>query len=400
MTKTTARRIAYGLAPVAAIAIAYLSTRDRSEAPVTAQQPKTPPSATSRTVMLTSEEARRIGVTYAVASFAPLAREIRTVGQVTYDETRARAVSLKIDGWVENLYVNFTGQAVAAGSPLLSIYSPMLVTAQEELLLAKRLQSDVAAGASDARDNASSLLESARRRLAYWGVPSGDVARIERSGQIQRTITLRSPVGGFVVEKNVLQGQRVMAGEPLYKITDLGTVWVEGEVFERDLALIRLGQEVRAELDALAGRMRSGRITYVYPTVNPETRTVRIRVQLANPGFELKPGMYATLTWNGSAVPALSVPRTAVLATGQRNIVFVKRSDGMLEPRIVAIGSSAGDRVEILSGLTAGETVVKSATFLVDAESNLGTLFGGMGNMPGMDITAPTKEETSAHANH
>ena len=383
----------YSAVPLLAILVAYLATRNRADADdVTGHQhgaaPATP---AAQPVMLTADQAQRIGVTYAVASFAQLAREIRTVGQVTYDETRVKAVSLKIDGWVEELYVNFTGQPLGAGTPLLAIYSPMLVTAQEELLLAKRLESDVSGGAADARANASSLLSSAKRRLAYWDVPPPDIARIERTGEVQRTLTLRSPVSGFVVEKNVLQGARVMAGEPLYRIADLGTVWVEGEVFERDLPAVRLGQQVQAELDALAGRTRSGRITYIYPTLNPETRTVRIRVELSNPGLQLKPGMYATLTWRGAGIATLSVPRTAVVSTGQRNLVFVKRSDGMLEPRIVDVGTSTSDRVEILRGLFVGDTVVKSATFLVDAESNLSTLLGGMGNMPGMDMTVPTK---------
>lgn len=383
----------YAGVPLLAILVAYLATRNRAEADAAGghQHGAAPSASAAQPVMLTADQARRIGVTYAVASLAPLAREIRTVGQVTYDETRVKAVSLKIDGWVEELYVNFTGQSLAAGTPLLAIYSPMLVTAQEELLLAKRLEADVSGGAADARANASSLLSSARRRLGYWDVPSVDIARIESTGQVQRTLTLRSPVSGFVVEKNVLQGARVMAGEPLYRIADLSTVWVEGEVFERDLPSVRLGQQVQAELDALAGRTRTGRITYIYPTLNPETRTVRIRVELPNPGLQLKPGMYATLTWRGTGLPTLSVPRTAVVSTGQRNLVFVKRPDGMLEPRVVDVGTSTSDRVEVLRGLFAGDTVVKSATFLVDAESNLSTLLGGMGNMPGMDMTAPAK---------
>jgi membrane fusion protein, copper/silver efflux system len=216
-----------------------------------------------------------------------------------------------------------------------------------------------------------------------------------------RTMLLRSPVGGYVVEKTVLQGQRVMAGDPLYRIADLGTVWVEGEVFERDLPSIGAGQQVRVELDALPGRTRAGRITYVYPAVNPDTRTARVRVELANPRLQLKPGMYATLYWRSQGTPALSVARTAVISTGQRHLVFVKRADGMLEPRDVRIGASTPERVEILAGLTHGDVVVKSATFLLDAESNLGTLLGGMGDMPGMDMTTPKKlEAPRAHENH
>ncbi|MGK2935106.1 MAG: efflux RND transporter periplasmic adaptor subunit, partial [Gemmatimonadaceae bacterium] len=172
---------------------------------------------------------------------------------------------------------------------------------------------------------------------------------------------------------------------------DLSVVWVEGEVFERDLHAVSLGQQATAQFEALPGEERSGRITYIYPTLDPETRTVRVRVALQNGNGHLKPGMYATLSLpaSGRARSSLSVPRGAVLSTGERNIVFVRRTDGKLEPRFVTLGAAGEDRIEILSGLVVGEQVVASATFLVDAESNLGTLMGGMGNMPGMEMTAP-----------
>jgi len=387
-----------GAIPAVAVLVAYVATRAPAKPAAPADEHAghgvAPATSTTQSVMLSAADAQRIGVTYAVATLAPLEREIRTVGQVTFDETRVTTISTKIDGWIEALYANFEGQPIGEGTPLFAIYSPMLVTAQEELLLAKRLASEVGGGSPEARANAASLLESARRRLTYWEVPAADVAAIERSGEIRRTITIRSQVSGFVVAKSVLQGQRVMAGEPLYRVANLNTVWVEGEVFERDLQAVRLGQSVSAELDALPDRPRRGRITYINPTLNPETRTTRVRVELANPGLLLKPGMYATLRWPGAvSSAALTVPRSAVFATGQRNLVFVKRADGMLEPRDVRLGATSAARIEILSGLVVGETVVASATFLLDAESNLGALLGGMGNMPGMDMTAPKKPE-------
>ena len=343
-------------------------------------------------VTLADDAARRIGVTYTTASTDSLAREIRTVGQVTFDETRVRAISPKIEGWVERLHVDFTGQPVRVGDPLLSIYSPMLVTAQEELLLAKRLAADVASGTPDAVRGADELLRSARRRLAYWDIPASEIDRIERTGEVQRTLTLRATAAGVVVEKAVLAGQRIMAGEALYRVADLSVVWVEGEVFEQDLAAVRVGLPAVAEFEAYPGEQWSGRIAYLYPTLDPETRTARVRVELANPGLRIKPGMYATLRFDGAARGGvLTVPRSAVLSTGERSLIFVRRKDGRLEPREVRVGSTAGDRVEVLSGLAAGETVVASATFLVDAESNLGSALGGMGNMPGMDMTAPVK---------
>ena len=386
------RWIVYLAAPLAALAAVFFFRRE-SEKPVAAEHAHGPVAASrgGEPVVLSADAANRIGVTYTTVIAGPLTREVRTVGQVTFDETRVKAIAPKIDGWVERLYVDFTGQSVATGAPLLEIYSPMLVTAQEELLLAKRLATDVAAGTPDAVRSADELLRSARRRLAYWDIPEQEIAAIERTNEVRRTLTLRAPVGGVVVEKAVLSGQRIMAGETLYRVADLSVVWVEGEVFEQDLAAVRGGLPVTAEFEAFPGEQWGGRITYVYPTLNSETRTARVRVEMANPGRRLKPGMYATFLFTSPRHGgALSVPRSAVLSTGERSLVFVRRADGRLEPRTVRIGPAFGDRIEVLAGLAAGETVVTSATFLIDAESNLGSALGGMGNMPGMDVTSPT----------
>lgn len=379
---------------ILAVVVALAVTRGDSAPATDAAHDHTTMGATKEgpgLVTLDAAQAERIGVTYATVELAPISRTVRTVGQVTFDETRLKTISPRIDGWIEQLYVNATGQYVGRGQPLFTLYSPMLVSAQEELLLAKRLASDVAGGTADGVLGAEQLLASARRRLQYWEVPADEIARIERSGEVRRTITMRSPVSGYVIDKPVLGGQRIMAGDAIYRIADLSVVWVEGEVFERDLASVRLGQVVSAQFEALPGENRAGRITYIYPTLDPETRTVRVRVEMTNRDQRLKPGMYATLTMsvNGGS-SALTVPRGAVLSTGERNLVFVRRADGKLEPRLVTIGSTGDARIEVLAGLAAGETVVASATFLVDAESNLGTLMGGMGDMPGMDMTAPT----------
>jgi membrane fusion protein, copper/silver efflux system len=341
-------------------------------------------------VMLTAAQAQRIGVTFAAATLAALSTEVRTAAQITYDETRVKTISPKIEGWIDELYVNFTGQSVRRGEPLLAIYSPMFVSAEQELLLAARLARDMSASGSEGSRGAAELRDAARRRLLYWDIPPADIDRLEQTGEIRKTIVLRAPVSGVVVEKNVLAGQKIMAGDALYKVADLSVVWMQGEVFERDLAAVRLNQIVTAEVDAIPGRTWTGRITYIYPTVNPETRTARVRVELANSSLQLKPGMYATIRIrSGSGARVLSVPRSAVLSTGERNLVFVERADGMLEPRSVTLGGASNDRVQILAGLSVGELVVASATFLVDAESNLGSALGGMGNMPGMDVSAP-----------
>ncbi|MEP7067561.1 MAG: efflux RND transporter periplasmic adaptor subunit, partial [Gemmatimonadota bacterium] len=230
------------------------------------------------------------------------------------------------------------------------------------------------------------------RRLAYWDIPASEIAEIERTGEVRKTLTLRAPAGGYVLEKNVLAGQKVMAGDALYKVADLSTVWAEGEVFEQDIGDVRVGATVQLDFEALSGKHRTGRISYVYPTLNPETRTLRVRIVLPNPNLELKPGMYATIRIAGTArANVLTVPRSAVLSTGERSIVFVRDAKGGLVPREVALGATNDERIEILRGLAAGEMVVSSATFLVDAESNLGTALGGMGNMPGMEVTTPPK---------
>jgi Cu(I)/Ag(I) efflux system membrane fusion protein len=390
---------------LAAVGGVYLVTRDGRAATTAAAAHShgatAPSDSAKRPITIGDADARRIGVTFAPVTLGALSREVRTVGQITFDETRVRAIAPKVDGWVERLYVNSTGQPVVQGQPLLAIYSPMLVTAQEELLLAHRLQGEVASAESGTTQRAEDLVASARRRLAYWDIPASEIAEIERSGVVHKTLTLRAPAGGYVLEKNVLAGQKITAGDALYRVADLSAVWVEGEVFEQHLANVREGQAVRAELQALPGETRTGRIAYVYPTLNPETRTVRVRVVLPNHDLRLKPGMYATLRITAGARDAvLTVPRSAVLSTGERSIVFVRTPSGQLAPREVSVGASNDERVEILRGVRAGETVVASATFLVDAESNLGTALGGMGDMPGMELTTPPKPLDAPATDH
>ena len=341
-------------------------------------------------VMLDAEQARRIGVTYATVERSVLRQEVRTVAQVTFDETRVRTVSLKFDGWVDRLQVDFTGMEVRAGEPLLSTYSPMLTSAEQELVLAAKLVRDVAAADEAQRRSAQEMLQSARQRLLNWDVPQAEVERVERTGEVPRTLLIRTPYSGVIAEKVVFEGQRIMAGDPLYRIADLSVVWVEGEVFERDLPLVRIGQTVEIELEARPGSTRRGRVVFLQPTVSAETRTVRLRVALDNASGELKPGMYATVRIASVGdLAVLNVPRSAVLSTGRRDLVFVRRADGTLEPRDIVHGIATDDRVEVRSGLREGETVVASATFLIDAESNLGSALGGMGGMPGMDVVSP-----------
>jgi Cu(I)/Ag(I) efflux system membrane fusion protein len=337
-------------------------------------------------VGLDAAGARRIGIVYATVERRRLPLSVETVGSVTYDETRLSTVNPKVAGWVETLYVDFTGAPVTAGDPLMDLYSPALVSAQEELVLAARLVRD--AGEGRASDNALELLRSARRRLAYWDIPDEDIRRIEESGEPTKTLTLRAPASGIVVEKNVVQGDRIMPGMTLYRIADLSRVWVEGDVFEKDLALVAEGQGAVVSFEAYAGETFRGRVTYIHPTVSVQARTARIRVELPNPSLALKPGMYAQIHLDiPQAEPTLVVPRSAVIATGERAIVFVRAEDGTLVPREVRMGRTSGRLQELLSGVMEGERVVSSAAFMIDAESNLGQMA-----MPGMDMGAPAGE--------
>ncbi len=338
-------------------------------------------------VKLSPEGARRIGVTYATVERRPLPVVVTTVGTVAYDETGLATVNPKISGWVEKLDVDFTGAPVKAGQPLMEIYSPALVSAQEELVLAARLVRN--AGQGRAAENAHDLLLAARRRLAYWDIPDQDIRRIEESGTPTKTVTLRAPASGIVVEKNVVEGDRIMPGMTVYRIADLSRVWIEADVFEKDLGLVEKGQEAEVTFETYPGRVFRGRVAFVYPTVSIQDRTAHIRLELPNPRLELKPGMYAQIRLDvPPGPPSLIVPRSAVLATGERALVFVQAKNGELMPREVTMGRTSGQLQELLAGVTEGERVVSSAAFLIDAESNLGSMA-----MPGMDMGSPSGDD-------
>lgn len=343
-------------------------------------------------VQLGPERAARIGVAYTTVEKKPLVLTVRTVATVNYDETRLTKVNPKIEGWVERLYVDFTGAPVRRGQPLLDLYSPLLVSAQEELILARRLVDDaIAEPDSRAAERARDLLAAARRRLEYWDISVDQIERIERSGTPQKTLTLMAPVSGIVIEKNVVDGTRIAPGMDLYMIADLSRVWIEGEVFEKDLSLVREGQAARVVIDAYPGEEFTGVVTYVYPTVSLDARTGRIRVELANPDLKLRPGMYANI---GLASPAreeaLVVPRSAVHATGEHAYVFVRGADDVLSAREVTTGLVSGNEIEILRGVEEGEQVVSSANFLIDAESSMGSAIQAM---PGMEMEQPATQK-------
>jgi len=335
-------------------------------------------------VRLTEADGRRIGVTLAAAETKVLPVVVEAVGVATYDETRLRVVNPKLEGWVESLHVDFNGAPVRRGDPLMDIYAPQLVSAQEELALAATLARE--SGSDRGRENAQTLLESARRRLAYWDIPAATIRRLEETGEVRRSVTIPSPATGIVVEKNVVEGDRITPGMTLYRIADLSRVWVEVDVFEQDLGRVRVGQPATVRFEAFPAEPFEARITYIYPTVSLESRTGRVRLELENPQGRLRPGMYARVSLTGETGPAtVVVPRSALLETGERAVVFVEDRDGSLIPRAVSPGRVAGREVQILAGIRAGERIVTSAAFLVDAESNLGSLLES-GGMPGMEM--------------
>jgi membrane fusion protein, copper/silver efflux system len=333
------------------------------------------------TVHLEPEQVRSLGIGVVVAELSTLQRTIRTTGNVTYNETRLTTFTPKFAGFVERLYVDFTGQGVRAGQPMLEIYSPELVAAQEELLAAIRMERQLRGSAPATVDRSVGLVEAARRRLLLWDVSPVQVEQVERSGQVRRTLTLHAPFSGFVIEKMVQAGQAVEMGMPLYRLADLGSVWVEADIYEQDLRFVRLGEAVDVEIAAYPGERFAGRVTYIYPEVRTETRTARVRAELANPGGRIKPGMFATVSLDASSGdPTIMIPRDAVMHSGTHTMVFVEEAPGTFRMREVQVGGDHGGRTQILTGLSAGERVASRANFLLDAESRL---VGG--SMQGMD---------------
>ncbi len=332
-------------------------------------------------VHLTAAQERALGVVYGVVEYEQVTRTIRTVGTIQAPETGLHEVTTKLEGFVEALSVSSTGQMVRRGAPLLTLYSPAVVAAQEELLSARRLLAALEGTGGPQVAQARELVEAARRRLLWWDLPEDWIAGIEASGRAQRTVRLRSPATGVVLERMVIPGQRIMPGMPLYQLADLSEVWVEGEVFEQDLRFVRLGVEAHVEVSAYPAEHLMARVSFIYPTLDAASRTNRVRVTLPNPGQRLKPGMFATIYVDVSLGRALMVPMSAVVITGERNLVFVRDADGMLVPRPVVLGVRSEGRIQILEGLEAGETIVRSANFLIDAESRVGATGGPM---PGM----------------
>ncbi|MFH2218460.1 MAG: efflux RND transporter periplasmic adaptor subunit [Pseudomonadota bacterium] len=310
---------------------------------------------------------QNMGLRTATAQKETLVHTIRTYGHVTSDETRTAQINVKAGGWIEKLYVDFTGKHVEKGQPLYEIFSPELMAAQEEFLVAFRSLK----GRSGERTGG--LLESARRRLQYFDVAESEIQRIEESGQVKKTLMIRSPVSGYVIKKNVEEGSFVKAGTLIYRISDLSRVWVEAHIYEYELPWIAVGQDTEMTLSYQPGKKYTGRVTFVYPYLQPKTRDVVIRLEFDNPDLSLKPDMYAdVLIKTETGTDGLVIPSEAVIRSGERNVVFVVRTDNKFSPRDVTLGLAVDDgKVQVLDGIAPGETVVSSGQFLLDSESKL-----------------------------
>jgi len=325
-----------------------------------------PAAAGPQTIAIDAVTVQKMGIRTAAVARGPLRRTIRSVGVIDYNEGALADVSTKFKGWIEKLYVNTTGQLVMRGDPLFEIYSPELYSAQVEYLLA-------ASSASNATPGAEAIRASALTKLKFYDISEDQIAGLARSGQPQKTLRILAPQDGFVTEKMVVEGQMVEAGMKIYRLADLGLVWLQAEIYEQDLPYLKLGQEADVTLSYLTDREFRGRVTYIYPSVDAKTRTARVRMEFHNPGYFLKPGMFATVQVTSELEPsALLVPDMAILRSGEKTTVFVALDGGRFDPRTVTLGPQAeNDTYQVLSGLREGERIVTSGQFMLDSESQL-----------------------------
>lgn len=381
------------------------------ERPRTPGADQHPTSPTGSTVYLSPSRQQMIGVRTTTIVRRPLRSTIRTVGALAYDETRIARIHTKIAGWVDEVFVDYEGKLVEAGEALFTVYSPELVSAQREYLLALRAEDTLGGGALGlGLAGNQSLASVARDRLRLWDVSQAQIDALRRTGELRRTLTLFSPFSGVVLERNTFPGQYVAPETETFKIADLSRVWVLGEIFEYELPRIRLGQEVEIEFPYAQSRAPlQGRITFIYPSVQMETRRVRIRAEFDNPGLEFKPGSYVTVVMRTEQEPSLVVPKDAVIDTGVKRYALLSHPGGYFEPREIQVGDPADDVYPLLGGLSEGETVVVSAQFLIDSETNLQAAMQSMAmGMPGMDMggdapqdpAPPTEGRPPGHGDH
>lgn len=328
-------------------------------------------------VEITPEQQKIIGVKTSVATMKPLRKVVRTVGRIQYDETRLSTINTKIEGWIEKLHVTYAGQYVKKGAPIADIFSPELYATQQEYLnilaWTKSRQGESASGdiGKMLAKDASDLLQGSRQRLQLWDISAEQIRRMEKTGKPIRTLTLYSPVSGYIIQKNAVLGTRVMAGEKLFDVADLSSVWVIADIYEYELPLIKTGQPAKIALSYLPGKEFTSRIDYIFPALSSETRTAKVRFVIANTGLQLKPQMFTNVEIKVDLGKRLTVPEAAIMDTGRGQIAYVDKGDGYFEPRAVMVGVRADGLAEVVRGLKAGEKVASSANFLIDSEAQL-----------------------------
>lgn len=328
---------------------------------------------------ISPEKIQKLGVTTEIITSRKLTRSIRALGSIQVDERRIHAVTARFEGWVQRLYINTTGATVKRGEALLEVYSPELITAQQEYLIALQGQQALKQGSAQARGTAEQLTDNALQRLHYWDIAPAQLQRLKSQENMLDALPLLSPVNGVVLDKPAQEGMRFMPGELLFRIADLSRVWLVLEVFEQDIDKVRLGQVAQVHINAYPDRQFIGKVQFIYPTLTAETRTVKVRVELANNEDLLKPGLYggALLVALEDKPGRLAVPDSAVLDSGTRQVVLVQKAEGRFVPHAVKLGGQADDYWEVLEGLEAGDKVVTRANFLIDAESNLKSVLNG-----------------------
>ncbi|MBY0248510.1 MAG: efflux RND transporter periplasmic adaptor subunit [Nitrospiraceae bacterium] len=338
--------------------------------------------APSGAVVVPAAARQLIGVRSTTAAYTTLTQEIRTVGTVGYDERGLTQATLKTSGWVREVFVNSIGRPVRKGEPLFTFYSPDLLATQDEYLLALRAQAQLAASPLDeAKANAASLVASARERLRLWEVTDAQIAALEHRGKAEPVLTVYAPSSGIVLKREALPGKYVEPGTTLYEVADLSTVWISADIYESEVASVKLDQPISVSFAAYPGETFHGKMAYIYPTLNAEARTVRVRFELLNPGLKLKPGMYGNVTLQTDEATVLVVPKEAILETGLRQLVFMDRGQGRYEQTLVKLGRRNQDNVEVMEGLKEGDRIVTSANFLLDAESKLASASSMQGMM-------------------
>src|ERR1017187_3446321 len=352
------------------------------------------------TVQITPEKQQLIGMKYEQVELGGGSRTIRAAGKVAIDETRIGHVHTKVEGWIDQVFVDFTGKLVKKGQPMLTIYRPDMLASQRELLLAAKAKTIMKDSALPSGfDQSESLLQATRRRLELWDLSEAQIDQVLRTGEPIKNITVYSPMTGYITDRKAFPQVKVMPDTDLYTIVDLSRVWIMADVFEYEAPNIHVGETARVSLQALPGKSFSARIDYLQPEVDPMTRTLKVRLNMNNPGVMLKPDMYADVEFRVNIPSKLTVPADAVLNAGERKTVFVDRGNGYFEPRQVKTGEREGDRIQILSGLSQGERIVTSGNFLIDSESQMKAAASGMGGMAGMPgmTNKPAKPETPAN---